>query len=161
MNKVFSSVADSYDLMNDVMSVGIHRVWKDRFIKKMDPMQGTRLLDVAGGTGDIAFRFINHASINGHNKSYVVVCDINEHMLEVGKKRAKSFNIQDDQIQWVHGDAMNLPFEENTFDVYSIAFGIRNVVDIEKALSEALRVLKPGGMFMCLEFSRVKNPGFH
>lgn len=143
------------------MSAGIHRVWKTRLIHKLDPYPGSQLLDVAGGTGDISFKFLqyikqNHGSSDG---TKAIVCDINQEMLEEGKKRCDKFGYTDNSsIDWVVGDAMKLPFENNSFDCLTIAFGIRNVVDIEKALSEAHRVLKPGGVFACLEFSRVTNP---
>lgn len=147
--------------MNDVMSCGIHRQWKDHFINKLNPYQGTRLIDVAGGTGDIAFRFIQRCKQNNHTKSSVIVCDINAEMMRVGQNRAKELGYHNNQlIQWVQGDAMQLPFEDNEFDAYTIAFGIRNVVNIEKALEEAFRVLRKGGIFLCLEFSKMKNPIF-
>lgn len=149
---VFSNVASKYDIMNDVMSLGIHRLWKDEFIKKLNPQSGTKLLDVAGGTGDIAFRFLKKAG--GGN---VTVCDINPNMLEEGYKNAIDNNVLEG-IEWVCGDAEKLPFPDNSYDYYTIAFGIRNVTNIENALSEAYRVLKPGGHFMCLEFSQVDNP---
>jgi len=141
--------------MNDVMSLGIHRLWKDKFIKSLDPEPGCRLLDVAGGTGDIAFRFLKHLKRKGH----VTVCDMNANMLEEGMRRANTLGFDDGSfISWKEGDAMNLPFQSNSFDAYSIAFGIRNVVDIPLAVREAYRVLKPGGVFTCLEFSKVTNP---
>lgn len=158
---VFSNVSKKYDLMNDVMSAGIHRYWKNRFIERIDPYPGVQLLDVAGGTGDVSFKFLNsikqrHGSLGS---SKAVVCDINEQMLEEGKKRwLQSGQLDSSHIEWVVGNAMDLPFDENSFDCITIAFGIRNVVDIDKALSEAHRVLKPGGVFTCLEFSRVTNP---
>eukprot|EP00123_Amoebidium_parasiticum_P012781 comp21571_c0_seq1/m.30140 comp21571_c0_seq1/g.30140 ORF comp21571_c0_seq1/g.30140 comp21571_c0_seq1/m.30140 type:complete len:316 (-) comp21571_c0_seq1:249-1196(-) len=159
VGQVFHSVAQSYDLMNDLMSGGVHRLWKDYFVQKLGPLPGTKILDVAGGTGDIAFRevdFMRTASPT-HGGS-VVVCDINTSMLEVGKQRARERGYRDEEISWVAGDAEKLPFDDNTFDAYTIAFGIRNVTHIDQALSEAYRVLKPGGRFMCLEFSRVNNP---
>jgi len=158
---VFHNVADTYDLMNDVMSAGIHRVWKDHFINKLDPGPSCKLLDVAGGTGDIAFRFLEHVgkkSSSGANRADVVVCDINKSMLEVGESRAESQGYTTG-VSWVEGDAQLLPFPDNSFDCYTIAFGIRNVVRVDQALSEAYRVLKPGGRFMCLEFSKVTVPG--
>lgn len=126
----------------------------------MNPPPNIKLLDVAGGTGDIAFEFLNFSKeMMNDEKSSVVVCDINDKMIEVGKKRAAEFRVPSDRIDWVVGDALNLPFEEAQFDAYSIAFGIRNVVHIDQALVEAFRVLKPGGIFMCLEFSsQVHNP---
>jgi len=154
---VFHNVADTYDLMNDVMSAGIHRVWKDFLMKKLDPGSSTELLDVAGGTGDIAFRFLEHVGRTEH-KARVVVCDINKSMLEVGEARAKVQGYNSG-VSWVEGDAQALPFPDNSFDCYTIAFGIRNVVRVEQALAEAYRVLRPGGRFLCLEFSKVHTPG--
>jgi len=154
---VFHNVADTYDLMNDVMSAGIHRVWKDHLMKKLDPGSSTELLDVAGGTGDIAFRFLEHVG-RAESKASVVVCDINKSMLEVGEARAKVQGYNSG-VSWVEGDAQALPFPDHSFDCYTIAFGIRNVVRVEQALAEAYRVLRPGGRFLCLEFSKVHTPG--
>ena len=148
---VFSSVASKYDVMNDVMSLGIHRVWKDAMMDWLAPIRGQALLDVAGGTGDISFRFLKRAS--GANAT---VLDLTESMLAEGKKRAENVGISG-QLEWVVGDAMALPFEDDSFDVYTISFGIRNVTDPQKALSEAYRVLKPGGRIMVLEFSHIPN----
>jgi demethylmenaquinone methyltransferase/2-methoxy-6-polyprenyl-1,4-benzoquinol methylase len=147
---VFDRVAPRYDLMNDLMSGGWHRFWKHEMIEALLPAHNMHLLDVAGGTGDIAFRFLKAAT-----GSCVTVCDINPHMLEEGRNRAIDRNILQD-IEWVCGNAEKLPVEDNSMDAYTIAFGIRNVTDIPKALAEAYRVLKPGGRFLCLEFSRVK-----
>lgn len=144
---VFNSVADQYDIMNDFMSAGVHRVWKDSLIDTLNPRDGMRLLDVAGGTGDIAFRFLQ-AIKGGH----VSVCDINAEMLRVGAGRAEKKGFAD-RADFICGDAMQLPFEDRSMDAYTIAFGIRNVTRIEDALSEAYRVLKPGAKFFCLEFS--------
>ncbi|MBL4836069.1 MAG: bifunctional demethylmenaquinone methyltransferase/2-methoxy-6-polyprenyl-1,4-benzoquinol methylase UbiE [Kordiimonadaceae bacterium] len=144
---VFNSVADQYDLMNDVMTVGIHRVWKNSMIDSLNPRAGMKLLDVAGGTGDIAFRFLDAAK-GGH----VTVCDINAEMLRVGQQRAIE-NGYDSRSDFICGDAMKLPFANKEMDAYTIAFGIRNVTRIHEALEEAYRVLKPGGKFLCLEFS--------
>ena len=148
---VFSSVASKYDVMNDVMSLGIHRVWKDAMMDWLAPIRGQALLDVAGGTGDISFRFLKRAS--GANAT---VLDLTESMLAEGRKRAENVGISG-QLEWVVGDAMALPFEDDSFDVYTISFGIRNVTDPQKALSEAYRVLKPGGRIMVLEFSHIPN----
>ena len=148
---VFSSVASKYDVMNDVMSLGIHRVWKDAMMDWLAPIRGQALLDVAGGTGDISFRFLQRAS--GANAT---VLDLTEPMLVEGRKRAETVGISG-QLEWVVGDAMALPFEDDSFDVYTISFGIRNVTDLQKALSEAYRVLKPGGRIMVLEFSHIPN----
>ncbi|XP_031550445.1 2-methoxy-6-polyprenyl-1,4-benzoquinol methylase, mitochondrial-like [Actinia tenebrosa] len=163
--KVFENVATSYDLMNDAMSFGIHRIWKDKFMKVLNPPPGTQLLDVAGGTGDIAFRFLKYVNRqrsrtyqpSKERESWVTVCDINKYMLEVGKQKANKLNFTSG-LSWVAGDAQNLPAKDNSFDAYTIAFGIRNVTRIQEALEEAYRVLRPGGRFLCLEFSEVKNP---
>ena len=152
--------------MNDAMSMGIHRLWKDILLERFYPTQGTKLLDVAGGTGDIAFRYINYikklAKSNQENaaKSSVTVFDINQHMLNVGMKRAERLGYQSDEsidVDWVCGDAEKLPFDDNQFTAYTIAFGIRNVTNINNVLTEAYRVLKPGGRFMCLEFSHIED----
>lgn len=148
---VFTSVASKYDVMNDAMSLGIHRVWKDAMMDWLAPRPGQRLLDVAGGTGDISFRFLQRA---GHGHSTVL--DLTESMLVEGRKRAEADSMAD-QLDWVVGDAMKLPFADNTFDVYTISFGIRNVTRPQVALNEAFRVLKPGGRLMVLEFSHIPN----
>ncbi|KFO70352.1 hypothetical protein N303_09720, partial [Cuculus canorus] len=186
INQVFESVAKKYDVMNDSMTLGIHRLWKDVLVRKMNPSPGTQLLDVAGGTGDIAFRFINYVRsvrerqlqrrLKHHQNlswqeiaqsyqedksplggSQVVVCDINKEMLKVGKEKAQDLGYSEG-LSWVLGNAEELPFDDDKFDVYTIAFGIRNVTRIDLALQEAYRVLKPGGRFLCLEFSQVSNP---
>ncbi|MER2507280.1 MAG: bifunctional demethylmenaquinone methyltransferase/2-methoxy-6-polyprenyl-1,4-benzoquinol methylase UbiE [Amaricoccus sp.] len=151
---VFTSVAAKYDLMNDAMSLGIHRLWKDALLDWLAPRPGTRLLDVAGGTGDVAFRFLDRVKGEGH----VTVLDMTEHMLVEGRARAEA-RAHGAAIDWVTGDAMALPFADATFDAYTISFGIRNVTRIEEALAEAFRVLKPGGRLLVLEFSRVPNDG--
>ena len=148
---VFSSVASKYDLMNDVMSGGVHRIWKDAMMDWLAPRPGQRLLDVAGGTGDIAFRFLNRAP-----EAKATVCDMTASMLEEGRRRAEAGTMAG-RLDWVAGDAMALPFSGASFDVYTISFGIRNVTRIEDALSEAFRVLKPGGRLMVLEFSQIPN----
>ncbi|OWU85817.1 ubiquinone biosynthesis methyltransferase UbiE [Oceanicola sp. 22II-s10i] len=150
---VFGSVASKYDVMNDVMSLGIHRVWKDAMMDWLAPRPGQRLLDVAGGTGDISFRFLKRAG-SGH----ATVLDLTEPMLVEGRKRAEAERMAD-SLDWVVGDAMALPFEDNTFDVYTISFGIRNVTRPQEALNEAFRVLRPGGRLMVLEFSQIPNEG--
>lgn len=184
--QVFESVAKKYDVMNDMMSLGIHRAWKDLLIRKMHPLPGTQLLDVAGGTGDIAFRFLRYVQAQHQRKqrrqlraqqnlsweeiakkyqneedplggSLVTVCDINREMLKVGKQKAVDQG-HTAGLAWVLGDAEELPFDDDKFDVYTIAFGIRNVTHIDRALQEAHRVLKPGGRFLCLEFSQVNDP---
>ncbi len=149
---VFSSVASKYDVMNDLMSMGIHRVWKDAMMDWLAPRPGQHLLDVAGGTGDIAFRFLRRAG----ESARATVLDLTEQMLVEGQKRAEAANLAH-QLEWTPGDAMALPFEANSFDVYTISFGIRNVTRVEDALSEAFRVLRPGGRLMVLEFSQIPN----
>jgi len=176
---VFKKVAAKYDIMNDVMSFGVHRLWKDSFVKLLSPSPGSTILDVAGGTGDIAFRcidamrnspdfFPNRGGTSTPNTkspfsdvSKVVVLDINPAMLEVGKNRATErgydkFN--DPMLDWVEGNAQQLPFPDNSMDAYTIAFGIRNCTDVPAVLREAHRVLRKGGRFMCLEFSEVNPP---
>uniref|UniRef100_A0A0V0GAT2 2-methoxy-6-polyprenyl-1,4-benzoquinol methylase, mitochondrial n=1 Tax=Triatoma dimidiata TaxID=72491 RepID=A0A0V0GAT2_TRIDM len=153
---VFARVANNYDLMNDLMSGGMHRYWKDVFMQRLSPTDGTELLDVAGGTGDIAFRFHRYLE-NNHMIGRVTVCDINKEMLRVGEERAKKAGLGG-KIEWVEGDAERLPFPEESFSAYTIAFGIRNVTRMREALLEAKRVLCPGGRFLCLEFSHVDNP---
>lgn len=172
---VFDSVADNYDVMNDIMSGTLHRYWKDEFVNTLHPLPGMQIIDVAGGTGDVAFRM--HDMIrkkarrdiiekrgtedeDGANSSgdKIVVCDINTEMLRVGEDRAikRGYDVVSN-MNFVEGNAEKLPFENDTFDAYTIAFGIRNVTNIDNALAEANRVLKKGGRFMCLEFSRVEN----
>ncbi len=148
---VFSSVAKSYDVMNDLMSGGMHRLWKDRFVAKAKPRAGERILDMAGGTGDIAFRMAKRGA-------EVMVSDINPDMLEVGMERATKSGL--DGLSWQVENAETLSFADRQFDAYTIAFGIRNVTDIPAALREAHRVLKRGGRFYCLEFSTSEWPGF-
>jgi demethylmenaquinone methyltransferase / 2-methoxy-6-polyprenyl-1,4-benzoquinol methylase len=148
---VFSSVAQRYDLMNDLMSGGMHRLWKDRFVAKVKPRRGERILDMAGGTGDIAFRMAKRGAD-------VTVGDINPDMLKVGMERAEQRGLGG--LTWQVENAEKLSFDANSFDGYTIAFGIRNVTDIPAALREAHRVLKRGGRFYCLEFSTSEWPGF-
>jgi len=149
---VFTNVASKYDIMNDVMSMGIHRIWKDAMMDWLAPRPGQHLLDVAGGTGDIAFRFLERAGTGAR----ATVLDMTASMLEAGRQRAEAGEMAD-RLDWVVGDAMALPFADNQFDVYTISFGIRNVTRIPDALSEAYRVLKPGGRLMVLEFSQLPN----
>lgn len=173
VGNVFSSVASNYDLMNDLMSGGLHRLWKDRLVSMLNPFPGMKHLDVAGGTGDVAFKILdgissikrraNQDPINDHlqEETQIHVCDINPNMLNVGKKRAIERGLGEDKsLIWVEGDAEALSFEDNTMDGYTIAFGIRNVTHIEKVLAEAYRVLKHGGRFLCLELSHVEVPVF-
>ena len=152
VRSLFSDVANKYDIMNDVMSMGIHRIWKEAMMDWLAPRTGQRLLDVAGGTGDVSFKFLKRAG-QGH----ATVCDLTEGMLVEGRKRAEAEQLAD-SLDWVVGDAMNLPFDDNSFDVYTISFGIRNVTRPQEALNEAYRVLRPGGRLMVLEFSQLPNP---
>jgi demethylmenaquinone methyltransferase/2-methoxy-6-polyprenyl-1,4-benzoquinol methylase len=147
---VFSSVAGKYDLMNDAMSGGMHRLWKDRFVARVKPRPGEAILDMAGGTGDIAFRLARAGA-------QVTVADINQEMLDVGLERAMQRGV--DGLVWSRQNAETLDYPDRQFDAYTIAFGIRNVTDIPAALKEAHRVLKYGGRFFCLEFSTVEWPG--
>lgn len=160
VNNVFHSVADRYDLMNDLMTAGIHRAWKNAFVTALNVPHNRpfKHLDVAGGTGDIAFRILD----SGGPQTHVTVLDINGDMLEVGKERfeKRSSAKKDSQLSFVEANAELLPFEDNSFDGYTIAFGIRNVPRISVALQEAYRVLKPGGHFLCLEFSKMDMPLF-
>ncbi|MGB8365604.1 MAG: bifunctional demethylmenaquinone methyltransferase/2-methoxy-6-polyprenyl-1,4-benzoquinol methylase UbiE [Rhizomicrobium sp.] len=156
VRQVFSSVAQRYDVMNDLMSVGVHRLWKDTMVEWLNPQPGQHILDVAGGTGDIAFRIADMARSHGGDAD-VLVCDINAAMLAEGVHRAAEKG--EGGIRWVCGDAERLPVPDASMDAYTIAFGIRNVTHIDAALAEAHRVLKPGGRFLCLEFSHVEVPG--
>jgi demethylmenaquinone methyltransferase / 2-methoxy-6-polyprenyl-1,4-benzoquinol methylase len=156
VREVFSSVAKRYDLMNDLMSGGVHRIWKDAMVEWLNPQPGWRVLDVAGGTGDVAFRIADMARARG-GEAAITVCDINADMLGEGVRRAEAKG--EGAIEWICGDAEALPIPDSTMDAYTIAFGIRNVTHIDRALAEARRVLKPGGRFLCLEFSRVEAPG--
>jgi demethylmenaquinone methyltransferase/2-methoxy-6-polyprenyl-1,4-benzoquinol methylase len=148
---VFTNVAAKYDLMNDAMSGGMHRLWKDRFVRRVQPREGEQILDMAGGTGDIAFRL-------ARSGASITVADINPAMLEVGMARAAKRGI--DGLVWTEANAEVLTFPDKFFDGYTIAFGIRNVTDIPQALREAHRVLRRGGRFFCLEFSTTVWPGF-
>jgi demethylmenaquinone methyltransferase/2-methoxy-6-polyprenyl-1,4-benzoquinol methylase len=150
---VFDSVAEKYDIMNDLMSGGLHRLWKDRLIREIRPRPGLSYLDVAGGTGDIAFRIRKAAG----DTARITVCDLDEQMIRVGRNRAVDRGFLSG-INWVTGNAQALPIPDESVDVYTIAFGLRNVTRIDDALKEAYRVLKPGGRFFCLEFSRVDEP---
>ena len=156
VRRVFDSVAGRYDLMNDLMSAGIHRLWKAELIAAIAPRADELLLDVAGGTGDIATRYLDAAGRKGA-PARAIICDINAEMLGVGRDRAIDTGHLDG-LAWVVGDAECLPIDSHSVDVYTIAFGLRNVTHIDTALAEARRVLKPGGRFFCLEFSRVVLP---
>lgn len=188
VREVFESVADNYDIMNDLMSGGLHRLWKDELLKMTGVEAAAKafrrqaahnlpteplvsILDVAGGTGDFAFRFVDAAGCaersrsSGNDEIKVTVCDINPEMLRVGEKRARNrfgHALLDDTnaLSFVEGNAQHLPFDDEQFDLYTIAFGLRNVTDVDMALRDAHRVLKPGGRYLCLEFSHVPNPAF-
>ena len=149
VNSVFSKVYKKYDLMNDIMSFGIHRVWKEKFIDWMNPAQDAKLIDVASGTGDIAKLF----SKRNRNIPEITCIEPNDEMFQEGKNNLKNYN----NIKWIKAKAESLPVKDNVYDFYSISYGIRNVTDINKTLKEAYRVLKPGGRFMCLEFSKIDN----
>jgi demethylmenaquinone methyltransferase/2-methoxy-6-polyprenyl-1,4-benzoquinol methylase len=152
VRRVFESVAERYDLMNDLMSGGVHRLWKSTLVDVAHPRPGERFLDMAGGTGDIAFRLYRRQAASPD----ITVCDVNAAMLAVGRDRAVDRGILRG-LAWLAGDAEDLPFPDRSFDGYTIAFGLRNVTDIDKALRQAWRVLKPGGRFLCLEFSKVTS----
>ena len=173
VGKVFRSVAEDYDVMNDLMSGTLHRVWKDEFVGALAPVTvpsesdvcaevgSANVLDVAGGTGDIAFRILESACEYGETvprNLRVTVCDINAAMLKVGERRAVERGYDDSCLSWVEGNAEKLPFDDDSFDAYTISFGIRNCTHVDKVLREAHRVLKPGGRFMCLEFSAMSSP---
>ena len=149
VTKVFQDVFDKYDLMNDLMSLGIHRLWKKSFINWLNPQKNTTLIDVGSGTGDIAKLYLNKINYRGS----VCCIDKNKGMLDLNKKKFK----KNAKVKWFCNSAEKLPFKNNHFDYYTISFGIRNVSNINNALKEAYRVLKPGGRFLCLEFSKVKN----
>ena len=149
---VFDTVADKYDVMNDMMSLGIHRLWKDAMMDWLMPQDRKKLLDVAGGTGDIAFRYLQQAKA-----AHATVCDMSEAMLQKGQRRAEAQDLSG-HLKWVVGDAMALPFVDNSFDVYTISFGLRNVTRPQQALEEAYRVLRHGGRLMVLEFSQIPYP---
>ena len=149
VNSVFSKVHSNYDLMNDIMSLGVHRLWKRNLIQWMKPQPGNKIIDVAAGTGDLA----KMISLKNDNNNIFCCVEPNKGMFEMGKKKLKSLT----NIKWYLSSAEKLPFKENTFDFYTISYGIRNVTDINQCLGEAYRVLKPGGRFMCLEFSTVEN----
>ena len=151
VRSVFSNVASRYDLMNDFMSAGMHRVWKNQLVRKLKPRAGQHIIDMAGGTGDIAFRIAERGA-------QVTVADIHPEMLAVGQERAKRRGLEG--LLWAEENAETLSFPDQTFDAYTIAFGIRNVTHIDKALAEAHRVLRVGGRFLCLEFSTATWPGF-
>ncbi len=151
VNSVFDSVASSYDIMNDLMSIGIHRLWKEALLDWMAPRPSQILADLAGGTGDVSLKFLERGGQFAH------VIDINEQMLAAGRKR-KVMNKFQERLNWLAGDAQDIPLADNSVDRVIIAFGLRNVPDRMKALNQIVRILKPGGRFCCLEFSHVKNP---
>ena len=152
VSKVFDDVFEKYDIMNDLMSLGIHRLWKKTFINWLNPQKNTKLIDVASGTGDIAKLFLDKVDYKG----CVCCVDENKDMLKISKKKLGKTN---NNAKWYCNNAENLPFKNNEFDYYTISFGLRNTININKSLKEAYRVLKPGGRFLCLEFSKVQN--FH
>jgi|TARA_B100001142_G_scaffold119171_2_gene121222 demethylmenaquinone methyltransferase / 2-methoxy-6-polyprenyl-1,4-benzoquinol methylase len=149
VQKVFNKVYDKYDLMNDFMSLGIHRIWKKNLIQWMNPSKGKKLIDVACGTGDLGKLYLDSTDQNQE----IFCIDPNISMINKGKNKLKNYK----NIKWVISSAENLPFNDNTFDYYTISFGLRNTKNIEKAISEAYRVLKPGGHYLCLEFSKIQN----
>ena len=149
VNSVFSKVHKKYDLMNDIMSLGVHRLWKEKFIDWMNPQPKKNLIDVGSGTGDIAKLFLNRSNNSGE----ITCIEPNLEMLKQGKNRLQNYK----NIKWIEAPAEKIPCKDDSFDYYSISYGIRNVTDINLTLKEALRVLKPGGRFMCLEFSKVDN----
>ncbi len=149
VDKVFNKVFDKYDLMNDFMSFGIHRIWKKDLILWMNPSKNKKMIDVACGTGDIAKLYLESTS----KKEKIFCIDPNIKMIESGKKKLRNYK----NIKWLIGSAENLPVKSNSFDYYSISFGLRNTKNLNKTLSEAYRVLKPGGRFLCLEFSKIEN----
>ena len=149
VQNIFDKVYDKYDLMNDFMSLGIHRIWKKNFINMINPCSNKKLIDVACGTGDIGKLYLDYTDIN----SQVTCVDPNQGMINQGKKKLANYK----NIEWILAPAENLPIPENTFDFYTISFGLRNAKSLERSLSEALRVLKPGGRFLCLEFSKIQN----
>ena len=151
VQNVFDQVYDQYDLMNDFMSLGVHRLWKKDLLNMMNPSSNQKLIDVACGTGDIAKLFLN----NVNKKSYVTCVDPNIGMIKKGKEKLKEFN----NLNWVVASAEKLPMDINSFDFYTISFGLRNTKDLNRSLSEAYRVLKPGGRYLCLEFSKIENSG--
>ena len=151
VQKVFSEVATRYDLMNDLMSFGLHRIWKNKLIKELKPVENDFLLDLAGGTGDVALNFLQ----SGGGKA--IICDLNNEMLAYGQKKRLNKGFFNLSLETVCANAEELPFIDNTFDYCTIAFGIRNFTNIPRALKEIKRVLKPGGQFLCLEFSQVHN----
>ncbi len=151
VQSVFDQVYDQYDLMNDFMSLGVHRLWKKDLLNMMNPTSNQKLIDVACGTGDIAKLFLNYVN----KKSYVTCVDPNIGMIKKGKEKLKKFN----NLNWVVASAEKLPMTINSFDFYTISFGLRNTKDLNKSLSEAYRVLKPGGRYLCLEFSKIENYG--
>ena len=149
VNSVFSKVYKNYDLMNDLMSLGVHRFWKKNLLTWMNPQIGNKIIDVASGTGDLA----KIISEKNNNQNIIYCVEPNKGMLETGKAKLKPFT----NIKWYQSSAEKLPFKDNYFDFYTISYGIRNVTDINSCLREAYRVLKPGGHFLCLEFSKVEN----
>ena len=162
VDQVFTSVAHKYDVMNDVMSLGVHRLWKECLVDQLAPYPSWKILDIGGGTGDIAFRILSRVQAKDQTSTgpAITVCDINPAMLAVGQGRARAAHPNTASIQWINGNAEVLPFESGRFDACTIAFCLRNVTHIDRVLREARRILKPGGHFLCLEFSQLLMPGF-
>lgn len=157
VRNVFNSVNNNYDIMNDLMSFGTHRIWKNIMVEWLAPRPSWKIIDVAGGTGDIALRILHHVKNSSTSDGIINVCDINESMINNGRNKAINQGVLN-EIKWTVGNAQNLPFSDMGFDAYTIAFGLRNVTNLQMALQEAYRVLKPGGRFMCLEFSKLTSP---
>ncbi|MBL6621620.1 MAG: bifunctional demethylmenaquinone methyltransferase/2-methoxy-6-polyprenyl-1,4-benzoquinol methylase UbiE [Rickettsiales bacterium] len=156
VDQVFNSVADKYDLMNDIMSLGIHRLWKDKLVENIDVRDKLNILDMASGTGDVAFK-IYKKLVNHCEDFSITIADINKEMLAVGKDRAIDKNIISSQVKWQCENGEKTSFKSNMFDYYTIAYGIRNFSNIEKAVKEAYRILKKGGKFICLEFNQLED----
>lgn len=157
VRNVFNSVNNNYDIMNDLMSFGTHRIWKNIMVEWLAPRPSWKIIDVAGGTGDIALKVLHHMKNYSNLDGIINVCDINESMINNGRNKAINQGVLN-EIKWTVGNAQNLPFSDMEFDAYTIAFGLRNVTNLQLALQEASRVLKPGGRFMCLEFSKLTSP---
>ena len=157
VRNVFNSVNNNYDIMNDLMSFGTHRIWKNIMVEWLAPRPSWKIIDVAGGTGDIALKVLHHMKNYSNLDGIINVCDINESMINNGRNKAINQGVLN-EIKWTVGNAQNLPFSDMGFDAYTIAFGLRNVTNLQMALQEAYRVLKPGGRFMCLEFSKLTSP---
>jgi len=159
VDQVFSSVASKYDLMNDIMSLGVHRLWKDRMVREVPVQDGAHILDMAGGTGDIAFRIFRKYQNLGKDLN-LTISDYNQNMLDEGKVRSIDENIIGDNIRWQKENGESTSFQDDEFDLYTIAYGIRNFANLEQGVNEAARIVKKGGKFLCLEFNQVENEAF-